>query len=101
MADNLDKASFEPHLNEKFKVHPQGMAPVEVQLVDITDKSSDSVENFSLMFRGPLDPVFRHNTHRVRHAKLGEFDLFLGPVTTGKTDGVYYQAVFNRFRKNR
>jgi hypothetical protein len=27
---------------------------------------------------------------------MGEFNLFLGPVVTEETDGVYYQAVFTR-----
>jgi hypothetical protein len=27
---------------------------------------------------------------------MGEFDLFLVPITYGKMDAVYYQAVFNR-----
>lgn len=56
------------------------------------------VQGFHLIFRGPVDKVFGHDTHRVSHAKIGEFDLFLGPVMYGKTDGVYYQAVFSRLK---
>jgi len=43
-------------------------------------------------YENPLD----HDTHKVKHPKMGEFNLFLGPVATEETDGVYYQAVFTR-----
>jgi hypothetical protein len=94
---SLNRESFEPLLNQIFEVVPKGMEKIEVELVAVEGTDTDQVEAFSLMFRGGRERVFRHDTHRVRHPGLGEFELFMGPVMTGKNDGIYYQAVFNRF----
>lgn len=96
MIEPLKKEDFEPHLGSVFQVWPEGMEMVAIELVEIQDKSSGTLDSFSLLFRGGMDAVFRYNTHVVRHPVMGELALFLGPVNTGKTDAVYYQAVFTR-----
>lgn len=96
MIGQLQKADFEARLGERFEVQVNGVEPVTVELAELTDRSTAAMESFSLLFRGASDRVFGHNTYRVIHPALGEFDLFLGPVVTNKTDGIYYQAVFNR-----
>jgi len=88
------KNDFEPHVATTFEVVPAGVTPVIIELVEVKDSSSAALDAFSLLFRGNMDSVFRHDTHTVRHPVMGEFELFLGPVHTGKTDAVYYQAVF-------
>jgi hypothetical protein len=93
------KEDFEPHITTIFEVALVGMAPVPIELVEVKDSSSASLDAFSLMFKGSVDSVFRHNTHTVRHSVMGELELFLGPVHTGKTDAVYYQAIFNAPRQ--
>lgn len=95
MRGPLKKEDFAPHLNSTFVVCPEGMGPVKIELVEVTDKSSVALDAFSLLFKGSVDAVFRHNTHPVHHPALGEMPIFLGPVHTGKTDGVYYQAIFS------
>ena len=95
----LKKADFEPHIATIFQVAPVGMEPVPVELVKVEDKSSAALDAFSLMFKGSMDRVFCHDTHRVRHADMGELELFLGPVHTGKMDAVYYQAIFSAPRE--
>ncbi|HLP61157.1 MAG TPA: hypothetical protein VK186_20110 [Candidatus Deferrimicrobium sp.] len=99
MIDELTKADFEPLLNEKFTVHPVGMDLVELELVKMTERNSDFSESFSLLFRGPIDKVFRHDTHKMIHPKLGELYLFIGPIIYPATDGVYYEVIFNRLKK--
>lgn len=98
MIEELTKAKFDPLINQKFEVHPVETAMVELELIKITESSNDYSESFSLLFRGPGDKIFRHDTHKMKHPKLGEFDLFIGPVIYPKTDGVYYEAVFNRLK---
>lgn len=93
------KEDFEPHIATIFEVMPAGMEPVPVELVEVKDTSSADLTGFSLMFKGSTDNVFRHNTHIVRHPVMGELALFLGPVHTGKTDAIYYQAVFSAPRE--
>lgn len=48
---------------------------------------------FSLLFRGPLDPQLRQATYRLRHAQLGDLEIFLVPVAR-RADGMRYEAVF-------
>ncbi|MCU0285661.1 MAG: hypothetical protein MUF15_04605 [Acidobacteria bacterium] len=100
MTDQLSKAHFEPLLNEKFTVYPLGMDAVELELIKITERSNDFSESFSLFFRGPVNNVFRHDTHKVNHPKLGEFHLFIGPIIYPGIEGVCYEAVFNRLKKS-
>ena len=38
-------------------------------------------------------------THRLEHEKLGEFEIFLTPVSADQQNGTIYEAVFHRFRK--
>jgi hypothetical protein len=98
MSNVLEKEMFTPFLNGKFEVFPVGMDKVELELIKISEKSSEFSEGFSLLFRGPKDNVFPHNTHRMKHPGIGEFDLFIGPVMYPKTDGVYYEVIFNRLK---
>ena len=96
MVKKLKKSSFEPHLKDKFEIHPQEGKKIKVELVEITEDKKGKVESFSVLFRGPKENPLDHDTHKVKHPKMGEFNLFLGPVATEETDGVYYQAVFTR-----
>lgn len=98
MLETLTQESFTPLLNTLFEIRSRDGEAVEVELVEVTGKRTAECEMFSLLFRGPWAPVLTQETHRVRHAALGEFALFVGPVHTGRTDGVIYQAVFNRLR---
>ncbi|MGD2087432.1 MAG: hypothetical protein PVH61_14705 [Candidatus Aminicenantes bacterium] len=92
----LKKSGFDPYLNGKFEIHTESAGVVEVELIEITDESQGNMESFSLVFKGPLEKPFEQRLHRVKHPKMGEFDLFLVPITYGKMDAMYYQAVFNR-----
>jgi len=93
------REDFEPHIATVFEVAPVGMGRVPVELVEVREAGSALLDGFSLLFRGGTGPVFRHDTHRVRHPALGEMELFLGPVHIGRTDAVYYQAIFSAPRR--
>ena len=49
---------------------------------------------FSLLFRGPAEPVIAQQTVTLAHSTLGEQAIFVTPIA-GDADGVTYQAVFN------
>ena len=96
MSAPLTRQHFEPHLGSIFEVRPANAVPVPVELVAVEDRSNSSLDIFSLLFRGEQGiPVFRHDTWRVTHPVMGDLELFLGPVQAGKSDAVYYQAVFS------
>jgi hypothetical protein len=54
------------------------------------------VEQFSLTFRGPTERSPDEGMHRVRHAQLGEFDLFIAPVGGPPGERSTYEACFSR-----
>ena len=96
MIDLLHKANFDPYLNETFTVHSPVVGNQEVVLAELTEKNYPGQECFSLIFRGPKEPVMKQMIYTLTHPKMGEFQLFMVPVQYGKSDGIYYQAVFNR-----
>lgn len=98
MSGRWKKEDFEPHLHSTFEVCSEGMERVAIELVEVQEKSSGALDVFSLLFKGGRDGVFRHDTHAVKHPALGELVIFLGPVHTGKSDAIYYQAIFSTLR---
>ncbi|MBV9209870.1 MAG: hypothetical protein JOZ52_04540 [Acidobacteria bacterium] len=99
MTDNLHKEDFAKHLNTQFRIHFEPDISFNLELVEITEGvSNPEQEQFSLIFRGPLEKAFRQGIHRLTHEEMGELGLFLVPVDR-KPDGMMYEAAFNRFIK--
>ena len=48
---------------------------------------------FSLLFKGPAEPVLEQSIYTLENDELGSMDLFLVPVA-GDEEGVDYEAVF-------
>ena len=57
--------------------------------------SNADYENFSLLFRAPLDTQPVQNVYRLENEILGPMDVFLVPVKND-LEGIYFEAVFNR-----
>ena len=49
---------------------------------------------FSLIFRGPRDPMLKQHIFPLQHEKLGVLQVFLVPIAM-EEPGVVYEAVFN------
>jgi hypothetical protein len=99
MLANLNSRSFCEHLHTTFQVRIPGTASLPLELIEVSDKEqSPKVEQFSLIFRGPLTPHFAQGTYTFQHEKLGEFDLFAVPLGSDPV-GMSYQVVFNRLRQ--
>jgi Domain of unknown function (DUF6916) len=100
MLDKLKKEDFEKHLNSKFELsHLETEEKIDIELIEAEDKSTEHTDCFSLIFKGPKDKVMDQNTHKLKHGKMEEMELFIGPIMSDKDDGVYYQAIFNRLKK--
>src|SRR5215472_10915264 len=98
--DNLNASIFREQQNSQFKVHQDSNAPMMLELVDVVENDlSPKMELFSLHFRGPFSPRLDQRTHRLAHEKLGEFEIFLTPISADQQSGTIYEAVFHRFRK--
>ena len=99
MGELLTKNSFDPHLNTDFEISAGSAGNITAKLVKIDAKEGVATEGFSLIFKGPKEPVLPQDTLKMKHAQMGEFDLFIGPVLSPEADGVYYEAVFSRLKK--
>jgi uncharacterized protein DUF6916 len=98
--EDLNAKLFREQLNSPFKVQHEPAGTITLELVDVAENdSSPRMELFSLQFRGPFRPRLEQQTHRLEHEKLGEFEIFLTPVSADQQKGTIYEAVFHRFRK--
>jgi hypothetical protein len=96
MSKTLAYEDFIPYQDTVFRVKSARYGSTDMTLVKIENRTGRAVQGFSLMFKGPLDRPLTQKSRQVIHPEMGEFDLFIVPVHTGKTDGIYYQAVFSR-----
>jgi hypothetical protein len=98
--ENLTSRTFFETLKSSYTLALPGHAAITLELFEVEEKNySPRLEQFSLLFRGPVSPQIPQATHRLRHDRLGEVDLFLVPVGTD-AEGTVYQSVFNRFRRS-
>jgi hypothetical protein len=98
MLENLNSRAFSEQLHTTFQVRVGGTTPLPLELLEVTEKDqSPKMEQFSLVFRGPLTPSFSQGIYTLEHETLGTFDLFLVPLGPDSA-GMCYQVIFNRMR---
>lgn len=100
LPDQLTFANFSGLLNSRFQVCIDHANTVKIKLTEATrgDTSNPQVENFSLIFEGPVQPVLAQRIYSFEHDEFGRFDLFIVPMGQNQ-HGTQYQAVFNRLIK--
>jgi hypothetical protein len=100
VTDQLTIEMFANLIDKEFIVdvddsHSVGMELIEIY--DIEDSKGGKVSSrtpFSLVFRGPDEPIYPENTYRFEHEELGTHDILITPAGPD-TDGMRYEAVFN------
>jgi hypothetical protein len=103
------EASFAPYLNTQFRVYLDRADTRALKLLEVSDyfaavprstaraSSSPNTECFSLLLTAPPGKPFEQDTYLIEHEALGNFYLFLVPVSAqGKTALNYYEAVVYR-----
>ena len=85
---------FIPHLHTPFEVG--GEEKLELDLTSATDLSNAQLEQFSLIFTGPISPCLPQRLYDLSHPRLGNVELFLVPVGPDEA-GMKYEAIFSRF----
>jgi hypothetical protein len=99
MEASLTHEEFTKHANTKFHVQVDEHTPVELELTEISElKLYPHQEQFSIVFRGPLDMVLSQGIGSFTHEQMGQFELFIVPIRRDQ-QGFYYEAVFNRIRE--
>lgn len=100
MTSPLQHAVFASHVNTVFRIYVDDTNTIEAELVEVSElKLSPRQERFAIVFRGSNEPFLGQGMRRFSHDQMGEFALFLVPIS--KDDrGTNYEAVFNRIPKN-
>jgi hypothetical protein len=92
---------FEGRVGEEFVVGADDATPIPMELAEATESphaggtgpDGQPRLQFSLVFRGPLEPALPQAIYGLEHDALGRLDLFLVPI--GPAEGAMrYQASF-------
>jgi uncharacterized protein DUF6916 len=98
MLESCTIETFSDQLNTKFRLRLDDANTLELELTEVKDLgSSPEHEQFSLIFRGPVDGPLYQYIFRVEHDKIGALDLFLVPIGRDQ-NGMRYEAVVNRLK---
>lgn len=95
---DLNSKSFTSCLHTHFSTEAQADETLSLELVQVNEANySPQLENFSLIFNGPLAPVLPQRIYHLNHESLGSMEIFLVPVGP-EGQSMQYEAVFNRLR---
>ena len=98
MEASLTHEEFSKNANTKFQVQIGEDTHVELELTEISEiKLHPQQEEFTIVFRGPLDGFLGQGARNFTHNEMGQFELFIVPIRKD-AQGFYYEAVFNRLR---
>lgn len=98
MLDDFTIDSLKEHLGTDFEVVSEGTLNLTLIFEDINIHiNTREHQNFSLIFRGPLQPFLSQGIRLLRHPHFGMSEIFLVPVGKDQT-GYIYEAVFNRIQ---
>jgi uncharacterized protein DUF6916 len=90
----LSKAVFLALLGDTFTIRA-GSDVLSMQLAQVDDGPASSVaEQFTLVFRGPTEPVLVDGSYAVSHPTAGNTVIFLQPSGQDARH-IYYEAAFN------
>jgi len=95
MLEQLTQAHFAPLLTHVFNVDIDG-AQLKLELANVEALGpawSGQRQPFSLVFRGPRDPLLPQRIYAVEHSGLGKLEIFLVPIGPDE-HGQRYQAIF-------
>jgi len=103
MAAILTADEFAKHVNTRFRTTLDAETRADLELVEVkvyTSKHEEQsgMERFSVYFTGPTDPLLPQKLYAFQHDEMGEFELFLVPLSRND-EGSRYEAVFNYFKK--
>ena len=101
MTNNLTEQEFSKHVGSQFEAS-LGERTVSLKLVEVTAympgaTEEKGMERFSIFFDGPPEVMLPQQTYNLRHAQMGEVEVFLGAIS-GDASGFRYEAVFNYYK---
>ena len=99
MLDKLTADDFSSQLETTFTVRlpdspPRDLVLVEARRLSKITATAPGRAPFSLLFRGPKEPILPQRIYPLENEALGRLEIFLVPVGAN-ADGVQYEAIFN------
>ncbi len=96
MLEKLRVEDFSARVGETFRLDPGDGGALDLELAEARGERGDSNHRqpFSLVFRGPTEPVLAQQVWRLEHVDLGVLEIFLVPIG-GDGTGMRYEAVFS------
>ncbi len=88
--------TFAPLVGERFGIHTERSSLLEAELISAEPcggRVAGGRAPYSIVFRGPSQPVLAQRIYRIEHAVLGSFELFIVPIGPDQS-GMRYEAVF-------
>jgi hypothetical protein len=92
--DELEAATFQARMGDAFVL--DAAEPLELVLEEVTTLADrpGGRDPFSLVFRGPFEPVLAQSIYRLQHDGLGCLEIFIVPI--GRDDAATrYEAIFS------
>lgn len=97
--EQLTGSDFRPYLNTTFTIRLEGIDPIPLDLVSVTESDAgpwpDARQPFALHFLGPVSTQYLlQHIYTLHHPTMGTLELFLVPL--GPEQGrMRYEAVFS------
>ena len=100
--------SFSDYVGDTFDVHTDdGVTPLTLDNIKLHDEKTMRDNHleiqgvvypprrpFSLTFIGPLNPILSESMHALKHATLGDLELFISAFRQDH-DSILYESVLN------
>jgi hypothetical protein len=99
--DALTVDAFASAVGEVFVLEDEHAGRLELELLEAraidpgapaTDAGATRAP-FSILFRGPAEPMLPQRIYRLQHEAIGTLEIFIVPVARD-ADGVRYEAIF-------
>lgn len=95
--EDVTLETFAPRVGETFALDAGELGRVEVELAEATaggpPREPEVRDPFSLVFRGPVEPVLEQRTYPIEHPSTGVLEIFIVPIARD-AQGTRYEAVF-------
>jgi Domain of unknown function (DUF6916) len=100
--EHLTVETFAPAVGDTFVLDAGDAGRLDLELLDARalerDDPPGSGESgrrtpFTVVFRGPAEPLLPQRIYRLEHATLGPLEIFIVPVARDEA-GAVYEAIF-------
>ena len=93
MLESLHKENWSPFVQQSFLSAEQNITFELIEVAGLGRKPGTAREPYSLIFRGPAEPVLEQGIVSLKHSGLGDVAIFLVPIGPD-SQGMCYEAVF-------